>query len=527
MKDVADQYEAWPYPNISYFARVPKEQLWQINYAWLASRAGQKAAIESPRIWIAGCGTFQPYVFSQANPNAKILATDISQASLSIAKKRCVLHGNRNIQFKQVDLSDENSMPTEKFDLIECYGVLMCLADPAKALKAMVARLKPTGILRLMVYPHYGRQRIFQIQRMAKLLGLNHQEEAAPLKLYEFMKRLPEEHPLNYAFFSYQDSKTEEGIVDAFLHAKDRAFTGIEISQLVDEAGLDLAYCMHRPWGQPRLMAERLGLLKHDPALWLHYLDLWQSLKTNFILVTVPKDREAETDTQAIKHPLFSLGNSALKPRDKARLLRMAFFGTKLESRTHEKPIGLSGKDVRNLLVGNTESLDSADEVLPRCAEPILGPLFQGTSKSITANSHFSVRLGEETPNPLYAYLFDAFTFQDQWNPLLNEPLGSLREQIRTWRRFANPMEDDVHRFGLTPFGTYEAFPEEVDRVASRFPSLRVGTFNDLHLQDECQKFGQIHQFLKESGFQSPAEEDAMRELWFLLFSYKDLFVKV
>lgn len=525
MKEIAEQYENWPYPNISYFARVPKEQLWQINYSWVASKCGQPSQVPRPDIWIAGCGTFQPYVFSQANPSAKILATDISRASLEIAKKRCHLHRNKNIHFQQLDLAKTEEFPQQKFDFIECYGVLMCLPDPASTLKALAARLKPSGVLRVMGYPHYGRQRIFQIQRLAKLLGFTHSDQAAPLRLLEIMKGLPKDHPLRYAFFSYGDSRTEEGIVDAFLHAGDRSFTGIEIGRLLDEAGLDLGFCMHRPWGQPRLMAERLGLLEHDPALWLHYLDLWQSLRTNFILCTVPKEREGNEKSSANRHPLFSLDNKALKARDKARLLRMALFGTTLESRTHEKPIDLNAKAVRRLISGNLETLSAEEEIFPRYSEPVLGPFFAGTSKAISPNFHFVPRLGLEVPNPLYAHLFDAFVFHTQWNPLLNEPIAPLEEQIKTWRKYANPMEDETYPFGLTPFGTYEAFPEKVSRLASEFIPLKRSSFQNVRLEKESEKFSQVIKFLLQNKIKIPREEHLLRELWFLLFSYPELCV--
>ncbi|NBT59165.1 class I SAM-dependent methyltransferase, partial [bacterium] len=284
---VKDQYERWPYPKVPLVAKLHRDSLWQINLEWMARRLEREVSSE-PRIWIAGCGTFQPYLFARANPEASITATDLSEASLKIAQKRCRLQGIRNVAFRSLDLSNPETYPEGPFDLIECYGVLMSLPEPEQVLKEFSKRLKPNGILRLMVYTHYGRQRVFQIQKLAKLLGLGPIHSSHPKVLKNLMASLPETHPLKSTFFDYPDSKNNPGIVDGFLHASDRGFTGEAISKILDEAGFEWGFSYHRPWGDPKGMADKLDLKGFDPAFWLHYLDLWQSLKSNFILCVVP-----------------------------------------------------------------------------------------------------------------------------------------------------------------------------------------------------------------------------------------------
>jgi hypothetical protein len=80
------QYETWPYPRVPLLASVPSTHPWQLHCEWLWDRCGSGAAPRHPRIWIAGCGTFQPYVFAVANPQADITATDISAPSLDLAR---------------------------------------------------------------------------------------------------------------------------------------------------------------------------------------------------------------------------------------------------------------------------------------------------------------------------------------------------------------------------------------------------------------------------------------------------------
>ena len=207
-----------------------------VDYLW--DRCGQGRAPKRPRIWIAGCGTFQPYVFRLANPRAALTATDISLRSLELARRRCLWHGQYGTRFAQVDLEDPADYPDGPFDLIECYGVLMNLADPAAALRQLASRLSERGVLRLMVYPHFSRQRIFQVQRLAKLCGLRFDEPGHPELLRVLVSRLPRGHPLRFAFDGYPDTASNAGLVDGFLHAGDRGFTGAELGEMIAAAGL-------------------------------------------------------------------------------------------------------------------------------------------------------------------------------------------------------------------------------------------------------------------------------------------------
>ncbi len=524
MDAVRSQYEKWPYPNVPLLARVPASRLWQINAAWIAARAHQPV-VENPSIWIAGCGTFQPYVFAQANPSSPILATDISQTSLDIARRRCRNHGLRNLTFETLDLSDPSAFPSEQFDLIECYGVLMCLPDPALTLRELAQRLKPGGVLRLMVYPHYGRQRIFQIQRLAKILGLHYQDDKAPSTLRKILRALPEQHPLAYAFASYADSANSQGIVDAFLHASDRGFTGIEICDLIDRAGLDLAFALHRPWGQPRAMAEKLGLLPHDPAQWLHYLDLWQNLRTNFILCAIPKIRPQTEAPARFTHPLFSLQNRSLPWRERARLLTMAALGAEVDSRTHaDGCLRLKGSQVRRLLANQIDS-QTQDIAHPQ-KEAVLGPAFLGTSRQISPNTHWALRPGPLAPNPLYAHLFDAYCYQEQWTSHFAHPFPNLEAQLRRWKPLCEPLEDSTHPFGLTPFGTLNHSPPAVSQAARDFAKLPTLEFEGWRPRDRSAHQQTVRKFLKELEVRkTDFTESELEELWVLLFSYDRLFL--
>ena len=142
-----------------------------------------------------------------ANPNAEILASDLSRTSLNRARWRCGLHGVRNVRFTTIDLDDGDTFPDDTFDVIECYGVLMNLRAPGAALQRLAAHLNPEGVLRGMVYPWYSRRRIFQLQRIARLVGMVPPQPGFPARFRRLILSLPSRHPLRYAFTTYADAE--------------------------------------------------------------------------------------------------------------------------------------------------------------------------------------------------------------------------------------------------------------------------------------------------------------------------------
>ncbi|MCA8966487.1 MAG: class I SAM-dependent methyltransferase, partial [Planctomycetes bacterium] len=326
------QYEAWPYPQVPLLASLPSTHPWELHVAWLWDRCGSGAAPARPRIWIAGCGTFEPYLFGVANPRAEVVATDFSRTSLAIAERRCRLRGMKHIRFAPVDLADESTWPDGTFDLIECYGVLMNLADPQAALTRLRQRLTPGGVLRLMVYPQHSRTRVFQIQRLARLLGLHAGDRGHPRALRRLMRGLPAHHPLRWAFVNYADSRNDAGVVDGFLHAGDRGFTAFQLGALLRDAGLQPAHWFHRPWAQPDRMAERLGLQDKSQSFVLNYLDLWQELRGNFVVCCRRSDAPPRVVLAPTPHPTFVGDGHGLRHR--LRLSRLALLGGRVPSRT-------------------------------------------------------------------------------------------------------------------------------------------------------------------------------------------------
>lgn len=518
------QYGAWPYPQIPLLARLPSSHPFELHAAWLWDRCGSGPAPARPRIWIAGCGTFQPYAFAVANPHAEIVASDISEPSLRIAARRCALHRQRHVSFSTVDLADESTWPDGQFDVIECYGVLMNLGDPLRALRGLRDRLTQRGVLRLMVYPRWSRARVFQLQRLARLLGFTAHERRHPAAFRSLVRDLPRAHPLRFAFTTYQDSRNDAGVVDAFLHAGDRGFTAFELGDLLHGAGLAPEHWFHRPWGRPDVMADRLGLADRTQTFVLGYLDLWQELRSNFVVCARRTDAPQRELRGPAPHPAFAAGDHPLRHR--LHLERLRWFGGKLPSRTTDAPVTLHASDARALRRGATpEHLREVGLVLGGAdtdAVP-LPPHEPWPGEATFVHHTETLRVGRRAPNPLFAHLFAAFELAARHPELA---LPDLESQANRWLPWADPLEERPIRFGLTPYATFQLLRQNVLEHLARDPLPTAASWSDVRLRNDAAALQRVREWSRSAGVPKRSFEDAeLRELHVLLFAFDSLFV--
>ncbi len=73
---------------------------------------------------------------------AEVVATDISDALLEIARDRIAADGIENIRLEN---HSAEALPDGPFDAVVSFNVLHLLDDPASALAGMAARVKPGG----------------------------------------------------------------------------------------------------------------------------------------------------------------------------------------------------------------------------------------------------------------------------------------------------------------------------------------------------------------------------------------------
>lgn len=161
---VRAQYEENPYPR---WVKAPRRQPQPLDRT-MALRFPRVAiapipGAAAPEILVAGCGSGQHAVQVAARySGARVLAVDLSRASLGYAQRKSQELGLTNLTYAQADLLE---LRDRSFDAIECAGVLHHLEDPAEGLAVLAGLLRPGGVLNLGLYSRLGRE-IFEPARV-------------------------------------------------------------------------------------------------------------------------------------------------------------------------------------------------------------------------------------------------------------------------------------------------------------------------------------------------------------------------
>jgi len=146
---VRQQYEESPYPR---WAKAgPPAQPPILNH-----RQPEQAF----DVLIAGCGTALSTIeLARQAPHARVLAIDLSLASLSYAKRMAQSFGLTNIEFAQADITRLSAIGRQ-FDFIDASGVLHHLADPWAGWRVLLSLLRPGGSMQVGLYSELARRNI-------------------------------------------------------------------------------------------------------------------------------------------------------------------------------------------------------------------------------------------------------------------------------------------------------------------------------------------------------------------------------
>ncbi len=236
---VTRQYERWRYPH-----PIQDLEAWTVdNWDWfdpvhahrmLWPDREYKADLD---ILIAGCGTNQAATFAFNNPTARVVAVDVSQPSLDHQQYLKDKHGLWNLELHLLPIEEVSSLGLD-FDLVVSTGVLHHLADPLVGMKALAGRLRPDGALAVMLYAKYGRIGVEILESVFRDMGLR-QDDASVHIVKETIAVLSQDHPVrSYIRIAPDLESSDAGLVDTFLHGRERSYTVDECIDLVTSAGL-------------------------------------------------------------------------------------------------------------------------------------------------------------------------------------------------------------------------------------------------------------------------------------------------
>lgn len=236
---VQRQYEENPYPRWVKLAQlrkpVPLDAFVQkklLPHAPL--RPTGKATCD---ILVAGCGTGQhPLDLALNIAGAKILAVDLSRASLAHAQRKTRELGIETIDYAQADILKLAKLD-RTFDCVVAVGVLHHMADPFAAGRALMALLRPGGLMMLSFYskaatPHVLAARAFvAAQGFATTADGIRRARRAIMALPD--GELVKEVVDTADFFSTSECR------DLLFHVQEQRLTIPQIKAFIDDTGFE------------------------------------------------------------------------------------------------------------------------------------------------------------------------------------------------------------------------------------------------------------------------------------------------
>jgi SAM-dependent methyltransferase len=214
---VRAQYEDNPYPR------------------WVRTQAvvDPVAPGANPRILVAGCGTGQHAVATALRyPGGTVLAVDLSVASLAYAKRKSAELGITNIEYRQGDILVLGALG-ERFDVIECSGVLHHMAQPLEGWRVLASLRRPGGRMRIGLYSEAGRRPVVRARKLIAEHGFKPDPEGIRATRAEIRK-----DPLLAQLARNEDFYSMSGCRDLLFHVHEQRFTLPEVESMIARLGL-------------------------------------------------------------------------------------------------------------------------------------------------------------------------------------------------------------------------------------------------------------------------------------------------
>lgn len=249
LEEVRDQYEDLPYPPCN-----PEDDKKRMQYTYgdslqvISHRAyNGELKFDKLRILTAGGGTGNATIYYAEQlrnyPEAEIVYVDLSEHSMSIAKRRAEIRGLTNIKFVHGSLLECENLDIGEFDIINCVGVLHHLENPDAGLKALKKVLKPDGVMNIMLYGYYGRLEVYMIQHTLKILNKNAKTNQDRVEMAKkLLPSLPASSLMikNQNKWLYELKNGDAAVFDLLCHPQDKAYRISDIKDFLEQANMYL-----------------------------------------------------------------------------------------------------------------------------------------------------------------------------------------------------------------------------------------------------------------------------------------------
>ena len=230
---VRAQYEANPYPRWvrmqSVFSAASLERI----VKELFPQAPVDGLSPKPRILVAGCGTGQNAIATARRfANASVLAVDFSRASLGYAKRKTIELGIESIEYLHADILALEGLE-QRFDLVECSGVLHHLEDPFEGWRVLSGLRKPGGLMRVGLYSEAGRRSIARARALIAANGFKPDPDGI-----RACRTAIRSDPSLAPIARNEDFYSMSGCRDLMFHVHEHTFTLPQIEAMVAKLGL-------------------------------------------------------------------------------------------------------------------------------------------------------------------------------------------------------------------------------------------------------------------------------------------------
>jgi SAM-dependent methyltransferase/tetratricopeptide (TPR) repeat protein len=237
---VRAQYEVNPYPRWLAGDRPGEESLRGVMRTLLPHVPPERLPDTlAPQVLVAGCGTGQEVIKRSFQfPSARIVAVDLSLASLAYAKRKAIDLERHNVEFVHGDILQLDRIG-ESFDIIECVGVLHHMRDPVAGWRMLVKLLKPGGFMRIGLYSEAARRHIAAAQALVTARGY----AATPDGIRQCRRDLLTASEANGASQVRQivDFYTLSETRDLLFHVQEHRFTLPKVASIIDALGVACA----------------------------------------------------------------------------------------------------------------------------------------------------------------------------------------------------------------------------------------------------------------------------------------------
>ena len=236
---VQEQYEESPYPRWrSINLRDPQPVGVVMAGLFPDAELELDRRFDAPRLLIAGCGTGRQVVETHRRfQGVHITGVDLSASSLAYALRKVNEYGCPNVELLQADILTLADW-TERFQIVECAGVLHHMEDPVAGWRILTDLLEVGGLMRIALYSELARRPVVDVRYWIAEQGYGSLDDDIRMCRRELIGDALDgrQNPV----LTWRDFYLLDECRDLLFHVQEHRFTLPDIQEIVRDLGLEL-----------------------------------------------------------------------------------------------------------------------------------------------------------------------------------------------------------------------------------------------------------------------------------------------